>query len=182
VPGPQEIKLLSIYRDIVEEARDLISVHSLSMEALFMYGNMAYSRVLYAQPQSLLGKSLLCILHDDDAETLAKVLKEALLGNPYQVGRRAVSGAWRGGTRRAHHCCALLAGLLVPRSAHGQEVAGRALLRNGFARSPPLHHESHAHVRSGADQRVRPPQWFLCVAILQPLEHRAAKLYSLCPG
>lgn len=35
--------------------------------------------------QSVLGKPLSTILHEEDAAKLAKVLKEALLGNAYQV-------------------------------------------------------------------------------------------------
>lgn len=48
---PQEIQVLGMYRDIVEEARDLISVHSMNMEAVFLYGNMAFDRVLGVSPQ-----------------------------------------------------------------------------------------------------------------------------------
>lgn len=50
---------------------------------------MAYDRVLGLPPQGLLGKALGSVLHPDDAPKLGKLLKEALLGNSYQVRLRA---------------------------------------------------------------------------------------------
>lgn len=122
---------------------------------------MAYDRVLGLPPQGLLGKALGSVLHPDDAPKLGKLLKEALLGNSYQVRAVSVLHASSDTARCVMFSCAdsssgpfalvLRAVVHIPRTAyqHGPVVRG-ALFSHGFAWAPLVHHEGRVAPSSGS--------------------------------
>ncbi|CAM9273459.1 unnamed protein product [Phaeothamnion confervicola] len=85
----KQVKELGAYRMLVEQAHDLISMHSADDKAVFLYASSAYHRALGMDPQELIGLQLGLLVHPEDAAHVTQQLHNALVyGEVAQVRYR----------------------------------------------------------------------------------------------
>ncbi|CAM9332482.1 unnamed protein product, partial [Scytosiphon promiscuus] len=71
-------EVLGPLRVLVEQAWDMFSVHSPDVNAVFLFASTGFDRLLGIDPTSLVGRSLLDLVHPKDAPAVASAIMKIL--------------------------------------------------------------------------------------------------------
>lgn len=87
-----EVQKLSMFRALIEESGQLISLHSTNFDATFTFVNQAHVEQLHYQTDELIGTSLLDVCHPADQDFLRQMLQTLMLR---RQEHRSLNFEWR---------------------------------------------------------------------------------------
>jgi PAS domain-containing protein len=73
-----DVERMSVYRDIVDDAPDIIAIISPDVHSHVLYINDTVRRVLHLEPSGLLGSSFWDLVHTEDKALLFKALTSVI--------------------------------------------------------------------------------------------------------
>jgi PAS domain S-box-containing protein len=75
----KDVSIMQVFQHIVEDAPDMLTVVSPDLDALVLFANEAFTRVLGVNPKGLVGKSLLTLVHPKDHTRMSQIVTEVIL-------------------------------------------------------------------------------------------------------
>jgi PAS domain S-box-containing protein len=73
-----ELLKLEVFRSIVENCHEMISVHSTCLQFNFLMASSGFGRLLGYNPHELIGQSIFCLVHLEDSLLVSSTLRNVL--------------------------------------------------------------------------------------------------------